>query len=79
MASGVALSKDLREVILYMLTHHGLDVKQVAHLTGVSQRTVYRIQFTWRLTGEAKPAPLRKQGRPRALDLADAQVSHYSC
>lgn len=43
-------------------------------LTGIPVRTIYRVLSTWKSTGEVKPAPTGKRGRPRALDFADTQV-----
>lgn len=78
MTSGKALSEDLRGILIYMHDTTGLDVKTIASLTGVSRRTVYRVLSTWKRTGEVKPAPEGKQGRPRALDFADTQVNIHS-
>ncbi len=75
MAAGVALSEDLRGVLIFMHAHHFFDAKTVSNLTGIPVRTVYRVLLTWKRTGEVKPAPEGKQGRPRALDFADCQVS----
>lgn len=75
MTSGVAVSNDLRQAITYMHKHRGLDVKQIVYLTGIPQRTVYRILSTWSATGEIGPASAGKRGRPRALDFADTQVN----
>ncbi len=77
MAAGVALSEDLRGVLIYMHTLHILDAKAISHWTGIPVRTIYRVLSTWKSTGEVKPAPEGKQGRPRALDFADTQVSFF--
>lgn len=75
MTSGVALSEDLRGVLIYMHKTGGLDAKTITILTGIPRRTVYRVLSTWQQTGQIKPAPEGKAGRPRKLDFADTQVS----
>ncbi len=75
MGVGVALSEDLRGVLIYMHTSRNLEAKAISMLTGIPLRTVYRVLSTWKRTGEVKPAPEGKRGRPRALDFADTQVS----
>ncbi len=74
MANGVALSEDVRGVLIYMHICRFLDAKTISHLTGIPVRTVYRVLSTWKRTSEVKPAPEGKQGRPRVLDFADTQV-----
>ncbi|KLO09578.1 Homeodomain-like protein, partial [Schizopora paradoxa] len=73
MTSGVALSEDVRGVLIYMHDTGGLDAKTICLLTGIPRRTVYRVLSTWQRTGEVKPAPEGRAGRPRALDFADTQ------
>ena len=76
MPSVVALSEDLRRVLIYMRESRALEVKTIHDLTGVPARTIYRILSLWKETGEAKPASEGKQGRPRALDYGDTRVSN---
>ncbi|KLO04692.1 Homeodomain-like protein, partial [Schizopora paradoxa] len=73
MVAGVAMSEDLRGILVYMHTCRFLDAKTIVDLTGIPIRTVYRVLSTWKRTGEVRPAPTGKQGRPRALDFADTQ------
>ncbi len=75
MAGGLAYSEDLRGILIYMHATSLLDAKTISHLTGIPIRSVFRVLSTWKRTGEVKPAPEGKQGRPRALDYADTQVS----
>lgn len=75
MPSGVAFSEDLRGVLIFMHADRFLDAKTITELTGIPIRTIYRVLQTWRQTGEVKPASEGKQGRPRALDFGDTQVS----
>lgn len=75
MPSGVAFSEDLRAVLIFMHDNRLLDARMINELTGIPIRTVYRVLSTWRNTGEVKPAPEGKQGRPRALDYGDTKVS----
>lgn len=75
MPAGVALSADLRNCLIYMHVSSCLDAKIISQLTGIPIRTVYRVLSVWKKTGEVKPEAQGKQGRPRALDFADTQVS----
>ncbi len=75
MAGGVALSEDVRGVVIHMKDTCLLDAKTIAYLTGIPIRTVYSVLAAWKKTGEVKPAAEGKQGRPRALDFGDTQVS----
>ncbi len=75
MAGGVALAEGVRAIVIHMKDSCFLDAKTIAYLTGIPIRTVYHVLSVWRKTGEAKPAPEGKQGRPRALDFGDTQVS----
>ncbi len=75
MTAGVAFSEDLRGVLIFMHTSRFLDAKTISHWTGIPIRTIYRVLSTWNRTGEVKPAPSGKQGRPRTLDFTDTQVS----
>ncbi len=74
MAAGVALSEDLRGVLLHMHITVSLDAKAISYYTGIPIRTVYRVIATWKRTGQVKPPSEGKQGRPRALDFADTRV-----
>ncbi len=78
MAGGVALSEDARGVVIHMKDNCFLDAKTIAYLSGIPIRTVYHILAVWKKTGEVKPAPEGKQGRPRALDFGDTQVSVHT-
>ncbi len=78
MAGGVALPEGVREIVIHMKDTCLLDAKTTAYLTNIPLRTVYHILAVWRKTGEAKPAPEGKQGRPRALDFGDTQVSRQT-
>lgn len=78
MAGGVALSEGVRTIVIHMKESCFLDAKAISFLTGIPLRTVYHVLAIWRKTGEAKPAPEGKQGRPRALDFGDTQVSGSS-
>lgn len=78
MAGGVALSEDTRGVIIHMKDTCLLDAKTIAYLSGIPIRTVYHILLTWNKTGEVKPAPEGKRGRPRLLNFGDTQVSIQS-
>lgn len=78
MANGVALSEDLRGVLIYMHVKLSLNAKSISYFTGISIRTVYRVLSTWKSTGEVKPAPEGKQGRPRVLDYGDTEVRFRS-
>ncbi len=74
MPHGVALSEDLRGVLIHIHVSSSLDSKALARLTGIPVRTIQRILSNWKKTGEVKTAPTGKKGRPRALDFSDTQV-----
>lgn len=78
MPSGVALSEDLRGVIIHMTVSRGLSLKSISYFTGIPLRTIQRVLTAWKRTGEVKPAPEGSRGRPRALDFADTQVRLHS-
>lgn len=77
MAGGVALSEDLRGVIIRMHILRGLSLKVISYFTDIPLRTVQHILTIWKRTGEVKPAPKGVQGRPRTLDFADTQVRFH--
>ncbi len=77
MAGGVALTEGVRAIVIHMRETCFLDAKSIAYLTGIPIRTVYHVLSIWRKTGEVKPAPEGKQGRPRALDFGDTRVSLF--
>ncbi len=74
MTGGVALSEDLRGVLIRMHILRGIDTKSISYFTGIPLRTVQHVVTTWKRMGEAKPAPEGVRGRPRVLDFADTQV-----
>ncbi len=74
MPQGVALSEDLRGVLIHIHVSSSLDSKALARLTGIPVRSIQRILSNWKKTGEVKTAPTGKKGRPRALDFSDTQV-----
>ncbi len=73
-APRVALSEDLRGVLIHIHVSSSLDSKALARLTGIPVRTIQRILSNWKKTGEVKTVPTGKKGRPRALDFSDTQV-----
>ena len=57
-----------------MTTH--TSSREIAKVTGASQRTISRILRLSRLTGSVVKKPL-ESGRPRSLTVHDALVGHY--
>lgn len=74
MAAGVALSEDLRGVLIRMHILRDLSTKSISNFTLIPLRTVQSVLTAWKRTGEVKPVSDAVQGRPRALDFADTQV-----
>ena len=54
-----------------------MDSKTIRRLTGVSERTQFRVRALLRDTGEVVRTPI-VDGRPRKLDSLDAAVSQQS-
>ncbi len=77
MAAGVALSEDLRGIVIRMHILRGLSPKSISYFTCIPLRTVQHVLTVWKRTGEAKPTSEVIQGRPRVLDFADTQVRHH--
>ena len=70
------LSRDLRDIIVYMRVSAGTPVKEISWLTGIARGTIYQILQTWKETGVSFREKLVNQGRPRALNYGDTEVCH---
>ena len=53
-----------------------MNSREIAKVTGASQRSVNRVLRLSRLTGSVVKKPL-ESGRPRSLTVHDVGVGHY--
>ncbi len=75
MPPGVALSEDLRGVLVHMHSLCFLNPKTISELTGIPLRTIQRMLPFGRPLVHSSQNRMGKKGRPRALDFGDTQAS----
>lgn len=73
---GKRISTDLKHTILAMGDLH--SVSDIAALTAVSRRQIYRIRKYWETIGCVDPECTGRPGRPRFLSQDEETVSLYS-
>ena len=73
---GKKLSTDLKHTILALGDLH--SVSEIAALTAVSRRQIYRIRKYWETTGCVEPEHVGRPGRPRFLSQDEESVDVYS-
>jgi transposase len=71
------IAPNIKQLVLRMNDDPEMTRTRIRELTGVSERTQYRIAALLRETGEVVRTPL-VAGRPRKLDALDSAVSVHS-
>ena len=69
------IPKPVKELVVNMSQHPQMTPAKIRELTGVSERTQYRLAALYRDRGEVVRQPV-VVGRPRKLDALGAAVSH---